>query len=182
MIDSAYCQLMADYNSWMNRKLYEVCAQIPDVRRKEDRGAFFKSIHGTLNHLLHSDRVWLGRLTQNSFVATGIGQELYTHFDDLQRERVLTDQFLVDWAQTVTSAGLSQPLEYISNVDGQMRTLPTWVLVAHLFNHQTHHRGQVTTLLSQMGYDLGITDLPWLPRFDALVKAERSPQQPNQSR
>ncbi|HEY9699911.1 MAG TPA: DinB family protein [Trichocoleus sp.] len=156
--------LLAEYNQWMNQKLYAVCAEIPDEKRKEDLGAFFKSIHGTLNHLLFGDRVWLGRFTGQPFAAN-VGQELYADFAELRQERVQTDQQIYDWATQLSLDWLNQPFEYTSNIDRKTRILPNWVLVTHLFNHQTHHRGQLTTLLSQLGHDLGVTDIPWMPSF-----------------
>ena len=66
MIAPAYCQLMARYNRWMNERLYALCAGLDDDERKRDRGAFFGSIHGTLNHLLWGDRMWLGRFTRRA--------------------------------------------------------------------------------------------------------------------
>ncbi|GAB4142853.1 MAG: DinB family protein [Cyanobacteria bacterium J069] len=169
MIDRDYCQLMAQYNQWMNRKLYALCAEIPDGDRKQDRGAFFKSIHGTLNHLLYGDRAWLGRFTNEPF-STPLGEELYANFDDLWRAREQCDVELLGWAQGVTTDWLTQPFHHRSRVDGQLRTLPTWTLVTHLFNHQTHHRGQLTTLLSQLGIDPGVTDLPWLPGLASITQ------------
>jgi uncharacterized damage-inducible protein DinB len=91
VIDSEYCQTMAAYNQWMNQKLYAVCAEIPDAERKQDRGAFFKSIHGTLNHLLYGDRAWLGRFTSQPFATKVIGQELYSNFAELRQERERTE-------------------------------------------------------------------------------------------
>lgn len=165
VLDPNYCQVMAEYNQWMNQKLYAICADIPDAERKRDRGAFFKSIHGTLNHLLYGDRAWLGRFTNQPDAVLQLDHLLYDEFEQLQQARQHTDQALLTWASTLTPEWLHQPFEYTSNVDQRTRILPTWVLVTHLFNHQTHHRGQLTTLLNQMGYDPGITDLPWLPRF-----------------
>jgi len=153
---------MAEYNQWMNEKLYAICAEIPEEKRKENLGAFFKSIHGTLEHILHGDRAWMGRFTGQSF-AVKLGQELYANFDELRKERELMDRQIIEWSKTLSPKWLAQPFEYTSNVDGKTRVLPTWVLVTHMFNHQIHHRGQLTTLLSQLGYDPGITDLPWLP-------------------
>ena len=72
------------------------------------------------------------------------------------------DQDILDWTAGLTEAWLAQPLSWTSGVDGQTRTRPGWLLACHLFNHQTHHRGQLTTLLSQMGHDVGATDLPWM--------------------
>lgn len=165
MIDHRYCQLMTHYNQWMNHKLYALCSELSDADRKHDRGAFFKSIHGTLNHLLYGDRAWMGRFTGIPFTITGVAQELYTDFAELWHERDLTDRAMITWADNLSDEWLAQPLEYTSSVDRKARVLPTWVLVTHLFNHQTHHRGQLTTLLSQLGYDPGVTDIPWLPNL-----------------
>jgi len=166
MIDRAYCQTMASYNQWMNQKLYTLCASLSDADRKQDRGAFFDSIHGTLNHLLFGDRIWLGRFTQESLTQAKMGQELYSEFEELWQERRQTDEWIIQWADQISEAWLAQPFEYTSGVDKKTRVLPAWVLVTHLFNHQTHHRGQLTTLLSQMGHDPGVTDLPWLPQLE----------------
>jgi uncharacterized damage-inducible protein DinB len=158
-----YYVTMADYNQWMNQRLYALCAEISDETRKADAGAFFKSIHGTLNHLLYGDRAWMGRFTQRSFDLPNIGQDLYDNFDELRHARDEMDREICTWARTLSSDWLSQPFTFTSAVDGQSRTRPTWLLVTHLFNHQTHHRGQLTTLLSQLGHNPGVTDLPALP-------------------
>ena len=157
-----YYETMAEYNQWMNQKIYAICAEIPEEKRKENLGAFFKSIHGTLEHILYGDRAWMGRFSGQPF-AGKIGQELYSNFDVLRQERELMDIQIIEWSKTFSPEWLAQTFEYTSNVDGKTRALPTWILVTHMFNHQTHHRGQLTTLLSQLGYDPGITDLPWLP-------------------
>lgn len=166
MIDRTYAQMMAEYNVWMNQKLYAICAEIPDEVRKADRGAFFKSIHGTFNHLLFGDRIWMGRLTQTPFAAS-VNDELYSDFVELRQEREITDRQILDWVDQLSSEQLNQSLTYTSAIDRKTRTLPVWFVVTHLFNHQTHHRGQLTTLLSQLGYDPGINDLPWLPSLNS---------------
>ena len=158
-------QLMARYNRWMNRKLYSICADIADADRKKDLGAFFKSIHGTLNHLLYGDRAWMGRFTARPYNVTVIGQELYTDFAELRREREITDAAILTWSKSLDPLWLAADFTYTSNVDGKTRVLPAWTLVTHLFNHQTHHRGQVTTLMKQLGHDPGDTDIPWMPEF-----------------
>jgi uncharacterized damage-inducible protein DinB len=162
MNNLSYYETMAEYNQWMNQKLYAICAEIPDEKRKENLGAFFKSIHGILEHILYGDRAWMGRFTGQPF-AGKLGQELYSNFDELRQQRELLDRQIIAWSKTLSPEWLNQTFEYTSNVDGKTYVLPTWVLVTHMFNHQTHHRGQLTTLLSQLGYDPGITDLPWLP-------------------
>lgn len=171
MPERTYYQTMAEYNEWMNQKLYAICAEIPDDIRKQDRGAFFQSIHGTLNHLLFGDRVWMGRFINQPF-SSRIGEELYSNFDELRQEREQTDRQILDWTQQLSSEWLNQPFTYTSGVDRKTRTLPAWILVTHLFNHQTHHRGQLTTLLFQLGYDPGVTDLPWLPHLSSVPNRE----------
>lgn len=156
-------QLMAEYNRWMNRNLYTVCALIPDEKRKADLGAFFKSLHGTLNHLLWGDRIWLRRFTNEPFPVTPIGGEVFSDFEELRGERERIDEFILGWAKTLREELLAQPFEFKSAVDGKTRRAPTWVFVAQLFNHQTHHRGQATALIKQLGYEPGVTDIPWMP-------------------
>jgi uncharacterized damage-inducible protein DinB len=158
-----YCTAISNYNQWMNQKLYAVCADIPDVDRKSDRGAFFKSIHGTLNHIAIADLIWLGRFTQQPFAAK-LDAELYSDFSELRVQREQLDRTTIEWAQTLTPDWLNADLNY-TNSSGFTRTLPHWLLVTHMFNHQTHHRGQLTTLLNQLGYDAGVTDLPAMPEF-----------------
>ena len=165
MTPNNHFELLARYNQWMNEKLYQVCAEIPDQKRKEDLGAFFQSIHGTLNHLLYGDKVWMGRFTGHPYSITVIGQNLYDNFEELREERIKTDQEILKWSSSLSVEWLESPFEYTSNVDQETRVLPTWILVTHLFNHQTHHRGQVTTLIKQLGYEPGVTDLPWLPEL-----------------
>jgi uncharacterized damage-inducible protein DinB len=154
---------MSRYNAWMNGRLYDCCAPIPDAERKRDVGAFFKSIHGTLNHLLLADRVWMGRFTGAPFQVASLAQELYADFDELRREREATDRAIDRWAATLTEERLAGTLTYTGIVNPQPRTLPLGFVVAHFFNHQTHHRGQLTTLLMQRGIDPGVTDLLALP-------------------
>jgi uncharacterized damage-inducible protein DinB len=157
-------QAMAGYNRWMNEKLYAACAELSDDERKADRRAFFKSIHGTLNHILLADRVWFGRFVGRPFRVKSLDQELYADFGELRAERAALDQDIDGWSQSVTDEQLAGKLTFASIVAGQ-REYDLWVCVAHFFNHQTHHRGQVTTLLSQCGKDYGVTDLVLMPEF-----------------
>jgi uncharacterized damage-inducible protein DinB len=158
-----YFRTLARYNLWMNQRLYELSASIPETERKRDRGAFFRSIHGTLNHLLLGDRLWLGRFTTTPFPVHSLDQELYADFDELRRERERTDAEILAWVGSLSEEQLASPLRFSSIVDPVERVLPLWFAVLHFFNHQTHHRGQLTTLLSQCGCDPGVTDLLWLP-------------------
>src|ERR1700690_4032039 len=159
--------MMAEYNRGMTGRVFAACAGIPDAQRKADRGAFFKSIHSTLNHLLWGDRAWLGRFTNHDYGLPKVGIDLCSDFDDLRREREATDAALIEWSGRLDAQGLASELTWKSGIDGKTRTLPHWVVVTQLFNHQTHHRGQLTTLLYQLGIDIGETDLPWLPALNA---------------
>ena len=154
---------MARYNAWMNERLYASCARLTDEQRKENVGAFFKSIHGTLNHLLLADRVWMARFNGTTFKVTSLSDELHADFDRLRAEREETDRAITRWARSLTDAELEGELTYMSLVDPAPRSSPLWLAATHFFNHQTHHRGQLTTLLSQRGIDPGVTDLIWLP-------------------
>ena len=160
-----HAQTMAAYNRWMNDKLYAVCAQLTDAERKADRKSFFGSIHATLNHLLLADKVWFGRFTRKPFVVKGLDQELYAEFGALRAERVETDQDIEGWTAALTDEELERKLHYTSISNPAPRSTDLWLAVTHFFNHQTHHRGQVTALLSQCGKDYGVTDLIALPEI-----------------
>ena len=94
---------------------------------------------------------------------------MFTNFDELEREREATDQAMLEWAGGVSVEWLGSPLEYASVVDGKVRRLPREIAVVHMYNHGTHHRGQLTTLLKQAGIDPGVTDLPWVPGVVQIV-------------
>lgn len=158
-----WARTLSAYNRWMNERLYACCAQLPDEERKRDRGAFFRSIHATLNHLLLGDRIWLGRFTSAPFAVRSLDQELYTDFGELRAERERTDREVDAWAASLTDADFLRTLRYTSFVNPAPRSIAFWVAVTHFFNHQAHHRGQLTTLLMQAGVDPGVTDLIWLP-------------------
>lgn len=168
---------MARYNTWMNRRIYEVSATLSDEERKRDLRAFFGSIHRTLNHLLLTDRVQLARFIGSertqSFDQSGkaitirsLDQELYADFEQLRRERERTDAMIEAWTKEISAEFLTCEMLYDAmSAPGRYR-VPRWIAVAHFFNHQTHHRGQIATLLSQLGRDLGATDLMALHRIE----------------
>ena len=163
MTTPAYCQLLARYNRWMNERLYAVVGAFDDVERKRDRGAFFGSMHRTLNHILWADRAWLGRFTGEPSTAKAFGADMFAEFTELAREREITDTRILGWAGQVSPEWLASTLEYLAASDGRVRRIPAWVAAAHLFQHATHHRGQLTTLIKQAGGEVGVTDLPWMP-------------------
>lgn len=167
MITREHAQLMAEYNRWMNAKLYAAAATLTDAERKADRGAFFKSIHGTLVHLLVADLAWYYRFTGRSLDGLRAEAARCEDFAHLCARRAAVDIEIEAWAATLTPDWLAADFTYYTMADGAKYTRPAWLLVTHLFNHETHHRGQVTTLLTQLGVDVGATDLPVLPRLAA---------------
>jgi uncharacterized damage-inducible protein DinB len=165
MIDVHYVQCMARYNRWQNENLYGAADTLSDAERRRDRGAFFGSIHATLNHLLWADRIWMSRLAGTPSPDGGIPESVALHsdWDELKRERKAFDAVVVDWADRLDAASLASELAYYSGAIKREVHKPTWLLVTHMFNHQTHHRGQVHCMLTQAGGNPGDTDLPFLP-------------------
>ena len=163
MFDGTYPVLMAEYNRWMNERLYAACAGLADDERRRDRGAFFKSIHGTLDHILWGDRLWLSRFNGKAYATGAVGDLLYPDFGELKAARADMDQQILEWACAVTPEALAEVVTWTSRTYGFTQTVPRWVLVTQMFNHQTHHRGQLTTLMSQAGVDPGPTDIQALP-------------------
>lgn len=161
-----YARAMAAYNQWMNEKVYDVAATLTDEERKRDLGAFFGSLHGTLNHLLLGDRAWMERFHGKPVTMKSPGEELFADFADLRAARAAMDDEITAWAASLDADYGSAPFRFFSVAYNRERVLPGWAPVIQMFNHQTHHRGQVTTLLKQLGRDPGVTDFPWMPMFD----------------
>lgn len=165
-----HIRLMAAYNAWMNARLYEAAGKLPADALAADRKAFFGSILGTLNHLLAGDRIWLARFAAHPAHHAALDpiralappqrldQRLYDDFQSLSAHRRWLDGIVSAWAGALAESDLDYPLHY-ANMKGETADRNFYSLVMHFFNHQTHHRGQVTTLLSQAGIDIGVTDL-----------------------
>lgn len=151
-------EAMARYNRWMNDKLYALAATLTDEERKRPMGAFFGSIHGTFNHLLLADRTWMARFGAGEPPPVrSLSDELYADFDELRGERAKTDRALEAYVASLTDRALEGTLAY-RTMAGAEQAHPLWIALTHVFNHQTHHRGQATTLFSQLGRDPGVTD------------------------
>jgi uncharacterized damage-inducible protein DinB len=171
------CALMAEYNRWMNQRLYEAASKLPADEVAKDRGAFFGSILGTLNHIAVADLLWLHRLAKlpelapiqgevSSFpTPIALAEQLAESLSGLAELRAKIDEVVVKLASLLTDDLLGRTVHY-SNVAGQRQAKKLGLLLQHLFNHQTHHRGQATTLLFQAGVDVGVTDL------NALIPSE----------
>ncbi len=162
--------LMATYNKWMNEKIYGAARCLSDDELSADRKAFFRSILGTLNHVAAGDTVWLKRFAKHPANHSALepvrrlpdpknlDQALFSTIQELSVYRERLDQIIVEWANSITESDLDHTLHYAS-LKGVVSDKDFYSLVMHFFNHQTHHRGQVTTLLSQAGVDIGDTDL-----------------------
>jgi uncharacterized damage-inducible protein DinB len=141
-------QMLARYNTLANRRVYESCLQLTDAERKRTRPAFFKSIHGTLNHIMVGDRIWLTRFEGGEIPSTGLDAMLYEYFDELRKVRIAEDQRIEAFASGLGEEFLASTITYRNNT-GNIHTDPVTLLVAHFFNHQTHHRGQIHDMLTQ---------------------------------
>ena len=161
LVSPAYVRTMARYNAEMNRRLYEAATKIPDAERRADRGAFWGSIHGTLNHLLWGDQQWMSRFDgwDKPAVAQKQSPALVEDFDTLAAARVDADARINDWAERVDDAWVAGNTTWFSGAAQQELTMPTGILLVHFFNHQTHHRGQAHALITATGQPTGDTDL-----------------------
>jgi uncharacterized damage-inducible protein DinB len=164
MITPGHVRAMAEYNRWQNENLYAAAEGLDDSARKAPRGAWFGSIHGTLNHILYGDQMWMSRFAgtpkpKASSIPDSVG--MYEAWDDLKRERTAFDHVIIEWADRLDPEGLAGDLTWFSGAVGRELTKPRWLLITHMFNHQTHHRGQVHCMLTQAGVRPGSTDLPF---------------------
>ena len=166
MISQAHAETMARYNIWQNRSLYRAADTLSDAERREDRGAFFGSLHTTLAHILWADRVWMNRFASTPATEPEDAQGRGAAFQDwetLKANRKSFDAVILDWAETLQDSWLAADFTW-SNVAGTVTaTQPAWRLVTHFFNHQTHHRGQAHALLTRLGASLEDTDLFLMP-------------------
>ncbi len=165
MISPTHARLMARYNRWQNESIYGAAAMLSDAARRQDRGAFFGSIHGTLSHLMWGDGVWMHRFAGAPKPPGGIGDSAALHGDweAMAAARALLDADIARWAEGLDEARLAGNLTWWSGAAGREVSKPLWVLAAHVFNHQTHHRGQVHAMLTAAGAKPDDTDLFYLP-------------------
>jgi uncharacterized damage-inducible protein DinB len=144
-----YFQRMAHYNQWANARLYNACADLSDAERKQPRQAFFGSLHGTLNHIMVGDRIWLSRIVPwDAPLVIPLNSELYADFAELRREREKQDTYIVDYVNGLDEAKIAGDVSY-ATTSGAPNVMKLGLILQHFFNHQTHHRGQAHDLLSQ---------------------------------
>jgi uncharacterized damage-inducible protein DinB len=137
-------QLLANFNTWANTKIFSACKELDDTEYKKDRKAFFSSIHGTLNHLLVVDRAYISRIEGKDHGLKSLDQILYEKLFQLEEARIKEDKRLVD---------------LVNSLSGNQTYTINLILIT-LFNHQTHHRGQVHNMLSQAGVKPPQIDIP----------------------
>ena len=161
MISPAFAQKMARYNAWQNESLYAAADALSDEARRADRGAFFKSIHGTLNHLLWADTMWMSRVAggPNPNVPLADSVSFRADWAALKEERAAMDARLVAWADALDEAALDGDFSWYSGALQAHIVKPRKLIVAHIFNHQIHHRGQVHAMLTAAGARPQDTDL-----------------------
>lgn len=152
---------MARYNAWMNEKLLLECSKTSDEERKTGRGVPFGSLHGLWNHLLLTNKSWLGRFEGQPFPMKSLDEILFQNWDELKAEHARTDARISTFAAALTPEMLASQLQFVRL--GEPREIPYFVAASHLFNHQTHHRGQITAVMEQIGLDCGVTDLAAMP-------------------
>ena len=161
MVRPAFVRTMAAYNAEMNRRLYAAAARLPDAERRQARGAFWGSIHGTLCHLAWGDRIWMSRFDGGPKPLVTLKQSagMIEEFAELARLRTELDETISAWAARVDEDWLSQDQVWFSQAAQKEMRSPRAFLVAHFFNYQTHHRGQAHAMITAAGEETGDTDL-----------------------
>lgn len=155
---------MARYNRWQNESLYAASATLSEEARRADRGSFFKSIHATLSHILWADELWMSRLADwDAPDGTSRETPLYNDWGDLTARRTAADARFIDWSDGLTQADVDGDLEWYSGTLQRGMTSPRALCMMQVFNHQTHHRGQVHAMLTSAGARPEDTDIPFMP-------------------
>ncbi len=159
-------RMFAAYNAWANHHLYDAVSKVPDEDYRLDRGAFFKSVHGTLNHLIAADRIWMKRFTGEGDAPNRLDVILYDDFSLLKVAREAEDARIINWIDDLRDEAFTGRFTFTTITD--MRTIsqrlaPT---LAHFFNHQTHHRGQAHALLTGLGAEGPVLDLVYFQRSE----------------
>lgn len=155
---NAHFTVLARYNRGANERVYQACRELSDEERRADRGAFFRSIHATLNHILVGDRTWLARFEGGSAPSTNLDAILYDDFASLWHARCAEDDRIDALVAGLSPAMLESEIEYVNN-EGRLFRDPVRMLLIHFFNHQTHHRGQVHAMLTQTRVEAPVLDL-----------------------
>ena len=151
--------MMAGYNAWCNERIYDVATQLSDADYRADRGAFFRSVHGTLNHLLVTDRIWLKRFSGQGEAPNRLDAILFENLSELLAAREREDERIVGYIDGLSDADLAGRIRYKTITNPAEIEQPLAPALVHFFNHQTHHRGQVHCLLTGFGLEAPSLDL-----------------------
>lgn len=166
MITKDYVVMLARYNAWQNRQIIEAIAGMKKAELIKDRGAFFSSIQGTLNHILWADWAWLSRLCSDVPPPAPPPEDWLTitkSAADWQEQRHSTDGRILMWAQTLSHMDVLGDLTWFSGLMNAHTKAPKALCITHMFNHQTHHRGQVHAMLTAAGRTAPVTDIVFMP-------------------
>ncbi len=158
--------MFAAYNAWANARVYEAASGLTKTEFTRDAGAFFKSMRGTLNHILVTDRIWMKRFTGEGDAPAALDTILYIDFAKLRVARQAEDKRIVDWIGSLGDKAFAGRFTYMTVTD--MRTVSQRLAPAlfHLFNHQTHHRGQAHAILTVLGKEAPSLDLIYFQRTE----------------
>lgn len=146
----AHFEMMAEYNAWANVRLYGMARHLTDEQYRRDVGAFFNSLHGTLNHILVADLIWMYRLTGSGDHPRKLNEILFEDLESLWSARQREDQRIIDFVRTLSDVQLQEAFEY-RMLNGSAQRDQRCEVLAHMFNHQTHHRGQAHAILTALG-------------------------------
>ena len=166
MLTRAVIEEFAAYNRWQNGSHIRAASTLTDAQRWENKGAHFGSIAATLNHVLWGDQLWMSRFAGTpapSPTSIPASTDYFSDWDAFAAERITFDDVILNWARGLDPAWLQGDLTWFSGAANRELTKPRWVLVLHMFNHQTHHRGQVHAMLTGAGCQLDATDIPFRP-------------------
>ena len=152
-------QLLANFNTWANTKIFFSCKELDDTEYEKDRKAFFSSIHGTLNHLLIVDRAYISRIEGKDHGLRSLDQIIFESLLQLEEARIKEDKRLVDLVNNLSKESIHKEITYKSFETGKQTHTINLILIT-LFNHQTHHRGQIHNMLSQAGIKPPQIDIP----------------------
>jgi uncharacterized damage-inducible protein DinB len=142
--------MMAAYNEWANRRLFDACARLTEDNRRAGLGAFFGSLHGTLNHMMVADRIWRARITGAAPPDLALDDTVHDDFGDLRKAREAEDARWIAMVDGLDDATLSRPISYETITQPTRLRQPLWSALMHAFNHQTHHRGQCHGMLTRL--------------------------------
>lgn len=163
MISRAYLRELSAHNEWQNDVVFGLCDEIGEEARGEDRGMFFSSIHHTLDHILMVDRAILTYLNSETPPPSSYQDMIWPDWTELKSARREMDLLIKAFAESWDLDWLAGEADVRSPRRPDARFMPRWILVVQMFNHQTHHRSQVTAELHRMGLDYGSTDIPFRP-------------------